>query len=308
MLNITFNSALKSFKTKMLIIIDRINNIIKNLEIILKLVQKNLMNYNINNINYNILQNINYNYIGHEPILGDIFGDISDIFQDNTYKEFIPKILKIYDKMNKNEIDLIYNKQNNENDIKIFGDDFVSKNKDLCKIIYNNKEYDLTQKIDCKDIKDNRLKIKLKGINNVTDLTSMFEGCSQLSNLSNFSNWNTSYVFNMDKLFNNCKSSELPDISNLNTSNVMIMKDGFAGCSSLKSLPDISNWNTSNVMEMSYMFSGCSSLKSLPDISKWDITLSLKSKTIDPKANGLTGMFDGCSDSLNIPEKFKNVK
>ena len=225
------------------------------------------------------------------------------MFKDNTYKDFLPTILKMYDKMNKNEIDLIYNIQNNEKEIKIFGKLFVENNKDLCKIIYNNKESDLTEKFDCKDIKDNILKIKLKGINNVIELDSMFEECSNLSNLSNFSNWNTSYVISMNKLFKDCKSLELPDISNWNTSNVINLCSMFEGCSSLKSLPDISKWYTSNVGDMRYMFKGCSSLKSLPDISKWDIKLSLQFKDI---YGGIEGMFDGCSESLNIPEKFKN--
>ena len=74
----------------------------------------------------------------------------------------------------------------------------------------------------------------------------------------------------------------------------------FSGCSSLKSLPDISNWYTSNAMNMEEMFKNCSSLKSLPEISKWDITNAQKS-------NRMKDMFDGCSDSLNIPDKFKNI-
>ena len=74
----------------------------------------------------------------------------------------------------------------------------------------------------------------------------------------------------------------------------------FSGSSSLNSLPDISNWNTSSAMNMEEMFKNCSSLKSLPEISKWDITNAQKS-------NGMKDMFDGCSDSLNIPDKFKNI-
>ena len=91
----------------------------------------------------------------------------------------------MYNGMNKNEIDLIYEIRNNEKEIKILGKSFVKKYKDLCGIIYNNKEYDLTETFNCENIKDNILKIKLKGINNATDLSWMFEGCSQLSKLSN---------------------------------------------------------------------------------------------------------------------------
>ena len=270
-----FYSFSKGLKTKISMIIDRINNVMKNIELYYNLIERNLLNYNINSINYNIIQNINDNHNNSENI-NEIF---NTIFLDNTYKDFIPKIFKIYNEMNKNEIDLIYNIPNNEKEIEIFGYDFVSQNKDLCKIIYNNKEYDLTEKFDCKDIKDNILKIKLKGINNVSDLSSMFEGCSSLESLAEISNWNTNYVIDMKYMFN--------------------------GCSSLKTLPDISNWNTSNIPDMTGMFSGCSSLKSLPDISKWDISFALDCK---PFVDGLKGMFDGCSESLNIPEKFKSAK
>ena len=322
-------------------IIDRLINVKQNLEIYFKLIEKNLVNYNINSINYNILQNINYNIKDtgpfNSPYLADLDKDYDSILRDNTYKESIPIILKMYNGMNKNEIDIIYNIHNNEKEIKIFDEFFVEKNKDICNIIYNNKEYTLTEKFICENIKDNILKIKLKGINNATDLHFMFAGCSQLSNLSNFSNWDTSFVLNMACLFRYCKFLELPDISNWNTSNVEDMGFMFSQCSSLQSLPDISNWNTSNVYDMGLMFSQCSSLqslpdisnwntsnvlctsfmfnkcrflKSLPDISKWNISKAVKRGIEYPNlpVSGINNMFDGCSESLNIPEKYKNIK
>ena len=70
----------------------------------------------------------------------------------------------------------------------------------------------------------------------------------------------------------------------------------FSHSSSLSSLPDISKWNTNNVItNMNYMFSRCSSLSSLPDISKWKI------KNLKDHEN----MFEGCSNSLKIPKKFR---
>ena len=294
--------------SKLGIIIDRLNNVLKTLQIYFKFVEKNLINFNINNINYNILQNINYNYKGREPIFDDdITQDVENLMRDNTYQEFIPSILKMYNEMNKNEIDIIYNIPNNENEIKIFGKEFVENNKDLCKIIYDNKEYNISENFNCKNIKENILKFKLKGINNINVLDSMFEGCSQLSNLSNFSNWDTTYTAYIRNVFKNCKCLELPDISNWNTSNVGYMNSLFEGCSLLKSLPDISNWNVSNVVTMKNMFKDCSSLISLPDISKWDITFALKLKDSPYTDWGMGGMFDGCSKSLKIPEKFKNI-
>ena len=288
--------------TKLGFIIDRLNNVMNTLHIYFKFVEKNLINFNINNINYNILQNIIYNYKGGAFEFGDIIQDAANLTDDNSYNEFIPRILKLYNEMNKNEIDIVYNIPNNENEIKIFGKEFVKDNKDLCKIIYDNKEYNISEKFNCKNIKENKFKFKLKGINNIYILHSMFEGCSQLSNLSNFSNWDTTYTSFMQNVFKNCKCLDLPDISDWNTSNVFIMDSIFEGCSLLKSLPNIFNWNVSNVLSMQNMFKGFSSLVSLPNISKWDITKALKLKD-----KGMGGMFDGCSKSLKIPEKFKNI-
>ncbi len=43
------------------------------------------------------------------------------------------------------EINIIYtNKTDYENNINIFGDTFVKNNKNICNLIINNKEYELT--------------------------------------------------------------------------------------------------------------------------------------------------------------------
>ena len=127
---------LNIFKTKIKMIIDRLNNVMNNYEIYFKITQKYINNYNENNINYNILQNINYinNHI-YERKNNDIANesrDFDELLDINNYKVFVPKILNIYNEMNKNEIDLIYNIPNNKNKIKIFGKFFVKNNKDLC--------------------------------------------------------------------------------------------------------------------------------------------------------------------------------
>ena len=112
-----------NFNVKIELIIDRLINVKQNMEIYFKLIEKNLVNFNINTINYNILQNINYNTRDtgpfNTPYLAYLDEDHDNILRDNTYKESIPIILKMYNGMNKNEIDLIYEIQNNEKDIKI---------------------------------------------------------------------------------------------------------------------------------------------------------------------------------------------
>ena len=70
---------------------------------------------------------------------------------------------------------------------------------------------------------------------NVTDMSSMFNGCSALTSL---------------------------DVSKFVTGSVTTMDGMFYNCSALTSL-DLSGWDTSNVTDMNSMFSGCSSLKTI---------------------------------------------
>ena len=51
------------------------------------------------------------------------------------------------------EIEIIYN-YNKVNPLKIFGSEFVKNNKNNCKIIYENKEYELQEYINNKDDKE----------------------------------------------------------------------------------------------------------------------------------------------------------
>ena len=152
------------------------------------------------------------------------------------------------------EINIIYD-INDENKIKIFGSKFVANNKNICKMIIDNKGYEITDHYNIKSKNDKKLKIKLKGINNVTDISYMFFGCSSLSSLPDISKWNSNNVNNMSYMFDRCSSlSSLPDISKWNTNNVNNMSYMFGGCTSLSSLPNISKWNTNNVNNLSYIF------------------------------------------------------
>ena len=116
--------------------------------------------------------------------------------------------------------------------------DLLSFNTKNVKIMNNMFE-------NCKNLK--YLELDFLDINNVTDISEMFKGCSSLISL--------------------------PDISNWNTENINKMSGLFEGCSSLKSLPDISKWNMNNINHINAMFKECSSLKSLPDISKWNLKI-----------------------------------
>ena len=53
--------------------------------------------------------------------------------------------------------------------------------------------------------------IKLKGINNIINMSCMFYGCESLSSLPDISKWNTSNVNDMRNMFDGCINSlEIP--------------------------------------------------------------------------------------------------
>ena len=107
-------------------------------------------------------------------------------------------------------INIIYNinEENREykKNIKIFGHKFVKNNKNICKMIIDNKEYEISEEYNIKSYNKNKLKIKLKGIDNVTDMSDMFCGCSSLSSLPDISKWNINNVTDMRWMFSGCSS------------------------------------------------------------------------------------------------------
>ena len=121
----------------------------------------------------------------------------------------------------------------------------------------------------------------------VTDMTFMFNQCSNLTSLD-LSSFNTTNVDSFTGMFLYCKSLVSLNLSNFDTSNATKMSRMFSHCSSLTSL-DLSSFNTSNVKSMSIMFSGCSSLTNL-DLSNFDTS----------KATSMSYMFDDCSNLTSL--------
>jgi len=274
------------FNNNVKIIINILEEVIENMNIYYKIIEDIINNYNNKNINYEILYNIN------KIKENNIIKEMKNFVNKSSIKSKFSDIFDIYCNMNINEINLIYKV---DNKIKLFGHDFVDRNRKNCKIIINGKEDELKEykTFSLFKKKIEKLEIKLKGINHITDMSYMFDGCSSLSSLRDISKWNTNNITNMSYIFNGCSSlSSLPDISKWNTNNITNMSYMFNGCSSLSSLPDISKWDTSNVTNMSCIFNGCSSLSSLPDISKWNTN----------NAINMSYMLSGCSSLSSIPD------
>ena len=290
------------------------------------------------NINKNIIDNYNNNknkYNNKLLNLRQINNEVNKqkklIIDEYNFGNNINSLLNLYTKMTEDnyEIKFLYKpKPDNKNKVRIFGDEFIKNNINNCKIIYNNKEYQLTKYIN--DIiigynNKNSFEIGFKIINTINDMSYMFSKCDSLISLPDISKIDTSNVTNMCNMFSECESLiSLPDISFWDTSNVCNMRAMFSYCKSLKTLPDISRWDTSNVTNMGDirsggMFIGCKSLISLPDISKWNTSNvekirclfqyceSLKwlpdiSKWNTSKVSDMCALFSCCYSLLSLPD------
>lgn len=102
----------------------------------------------------------------------------------------------------------------------------------------------------------------------VTDMSSMFYGCSGLKAL-NLSSFNTSAVTDMKYMFHRCSGLTELNLSSLNTSAVMDMSFMFNTCSSLTEL-NLSSFNTSEVTKMGSMFAWCSNLTTIYSAGTWE--------------------------------------
>ena len=197
-------------------IIKMLNTVKEVMDICYKIYYDLIYNFKIQKKNYHILKNINCikNNI-------NIINDIDKIIKENNRNNKIKNILNLYNKI-KNKEEFINNNDNSnkmnnnkefsnneiilrynindakDNKIKIFGKDFVNNNKNNCKILCENKLYELIEYFDISNYNNKDiLEIKLQGINHITNASSMFSSTNSLSSLSELSKWDTSNVTNI---------------------------------------------------------------------------------------------------------------
>ena len=298
-------------------IIQLLTKIMNKIKIYYKIYFSFVDKFDINNSNYLVLKNVNeiMNYFKK------LMNGITKIIEEGEIKSKINNIINIFQKSFENRENIIkYKTKNSDTYIKIFGKKFVINNKNNCKIVCNKKEFDLTEYFDISNYanENNILEIELKIINNIKDMSFMFDNCSSLfflssnfdtkdvinmsyifnncfslTNLYGMEKWKSDNVNNMEGMFNNCiKISNLPDISKWNINKVINLSKMFNNCTSLNKLPNISKWNTNQVKILSKMFNNCTALNNLPDISKWDI-----SNTIT-----LSYLFSNCISLTELPD------
>ena len=178
-------------KCNFILKIKDINIIDMNNNKILELFKLSVEN-NINNLNYN--KNI----------------------KNSSHKNLEIIYYKQYTKKNIGK--MIYNQTGKNNTIQIFHKKFISNSIKMSKIIINNKQYELKENI---ETKKNKLKIKIKFLDNILFLDSMFRNCKSISSIYNFQTLKIKYLKTIHNLFDKCSSLLfIDDISNWNTNSI----------------------------------------------------------------------------------------
>ena len=121
----------------------------------------------------------------------------------------------------------------------------------------------------------------------VTIMSYMFKGCSNLAELD-VTHFNTAEVTDMSYMFTGCSNLAELDVTHFNTANVTDMYEMFDSCSNLVEL-DVTHFNTAEVTDMSYMFYDCSNLAEL-DVTHFNTA----------KVTIMNGMFTGCSNLTEL--------
>lgn len=124
---------------------------------------------------------------------------------------------------------------------------------------------------------------------NITDLSSMFSGCTKLKTV-NTTNWDLSSVTNFSFMFQKCSSLTKLDLRNWVTSSATTMQGMFHSCTSLTEIKGIENFNVSSVQNFGSMFYNCKTLLKL-DLRNW--------VTSAPTIATMQDMFSGC-ESLEL--------
>ena len=132
---------------------------------------------------------------------------------------------------------------------------------------------------------------------NVTDMHSMFTGCSSLTSLD-LSGFDTSNVTYMSYMFQMCDNLSNVDLSSFSTSNVTNMRSTFESCGSLIRL-DLTSFDTSKVTDMNSMFYECGSLTQL-NLTSFDTSKVTDMAFMFTSCNSLTSLDLSNFDTSNV--------
>ena len=128
-----------------------------------------------------------------------------------------------------------------------------------------------------------------------TTCYAWFKNFTFLNQIEGIENLNTANVTNMSYMFKGCSNLAVLDVTHFNTAKVTIMSHMFKGCSNLAVL-DVTHFNTAKVTIMSYMFKGCSNLAKL-DVTHFNTA----------KVTTMDSMFSRCSNLAELDVTYFNT-
>ena len=138
------------------------------------------------NVDFQMIYKCEKNDIIFNEFEGENFG-FEIIYKPNENKK--EKIEKIKNLKKQFNFFLDTDKEYSGDVLRIFGKKFVKHNKNKCILIYNNKKYELKEyfeEIDNNYKNKDIIKIKLYGINNISDMSRIFYGCYYLTSVLDY--------------------------------------------------------------------------------------------------------------------------
>ena len=277
-------------------IIDERNNDIKQTLLLFK----NIL-YKLNEITSKLKPGVNNNLLNliatlsSEPVKPPL-NDISTIVFNEL--EEIQKYIKIIDADKNNNNKPIKIEYKNEFYIKyfcknggqerIFGEDFVKKNRNNVELSINGKKNILTETFNLKE-GDNVIGILLR--NNLTSLDNMFNGCKSLRNIDDLLYLDTKNITDFSFMFWGCSSlTNINSLRSWNVSNGKNFQSMFAGCTSISNIWPLQQWKVINGINFSAMFYYCLSLRDLKPLENWNVSNNVN----------FSGMFSKCKSIIDI--------
>ena len=125
----------------------------------------------------------------------------------------------------------------------------------------------------CSSLPENQLHLDKFNTQKVTNMSHMFELCSNFNYLNFPNSFSTSNVENMEYMFSNCEQLKSINVRYFDTNKVINMNSMFKNCKKLNPIT-ITNFKTNSLVNMGSMFQSCSSLENI-DLSSF-VTTSVK--------------------------------
>ena len=289
-----------------------LNNVKENIVNYYKLEEYIINNYDKNQRNYEILNNINELIKLNQIIISEIINIKNENKMDNKFKY----IFNLYQKINKVKNYTENKKENNEIKLevkieeeninkKIYFLDNTDENVYVSAYREEEHHHDFLKELDESNVelyinnkicsykkyfipdKEGYYQILLKFNIFLKDCSFMFYNCKNIINID-FSSFITRNTIDMRSMFGCCSQLKNIDLSSFNTENVTNMSCMFSYCSNLISL-NLSSFDTKKVKDMDAMFWNCHSLKNI-NLS------SFNTKNVED----ICWMFSGCNNLLEV--------